>query len=266
MTYGPQPGWNPNQPPVGPQPGYPAQQAGFPTGQQPGMPPAGQPMPGQPQMGQPPAGQFGPQGPTPTGPRSPLPIIAGALSLLSFAYLAFCTVVLVLQLVYFGRPVSAADPRAYGHVVDLMRGTNLVVELSTRVEEMIIAAAVGLVAILFLVGALLLLARKPSGRVVTIVASVGTIAITFVQFVGARTSLDLNAFGYVVPATALVVLVLCVLPATGQAMRRKHPADAPLLPQPQFGQPYQQPGYPQPGYPQQQPPGGYQQPPGGTPS
>lgn len=259
MTYGPQPGWNPNQPQVGgvggqpgypqqpgyppppgyPQPGYPQPQSGYPqpTGPQPvpGQPMPGQPMPGQAPMGQAPMGQFGPAYGAPAGPTSPLPVIAGALALLSFVYTVYATIIMLLRLIPGTESVGLAK---------LVIRTSFVAQAHGRVFATIMTIAVGVFAVLYLIGAIALLRRRPSGRVVAVIASVGVIAISVIQIIENSAHFN-NAFVYLVPAVALIVVVLCVLPATGQAMRRPRPS-----------------GY-QPGY--GQPPGAYQQPPGQQP-
>lgn len=262
MTYGPQPGWNPNQPPVGPQPGYPAQQPGYPTGQQPGYPP--QPQPGYPAPGYPPQqpgfpGQPNPYGAS-TAPRSPLLVIAGILAFLLFAYLTYNVIIEALL---------GTSPG----VIKTARGTSFLYDggVGFRVRALITDIVGAVIAILWLVGGLLFLLRKPASRVMVIIAAVLTIAVGIVPIVRLSGHF-LNLFVYFVPAIALITLVLAVLPPTSQALRG--PAQGQPLSQPPGyappaypQQPYQQPGYPQQtGYPQQQPPGGYQQPPGGMPS
>lgn len=265
MTYGPQPGWNPNQPPVGPQPGYPAQQPGYPTGQQPGYPP--QPQPGYPAPGYSPQqpgfpGQPNPYG-TPAAPRSPLLVIPGILAFLLFAYLTYNVIMEVLVGAHVGVLRTARSTSLlYDAGVALRMGSSLVIA--------IIAGAV--IMILWLVAGLLFLLRKPAGRIVVIIAAVLTVAIGILAI--ARVSSHfVNLFVYFVPVIALIALVLAVLPATSQALRGATTSQPqgygpPAYPQQQqFAPPPPQQGYPQqPGYPQQQPPGGYQQPPGGMPS
>ncbi|HJP77375.1 MAG TPA: hypothetical protein VJ914_24110 [Pseudonocardiaceae bacterium] len=261
MTYGPQPGWNPGQPPVGPQPGYPAQQPGYPTGQQPGYPPppqAGyptQPPAGYPQQQQPGfPGQPNPYG-APAAPRPPLLVITGILAFLLFAYLIYNAVIEVLVGLHAG-------------TLKIAHSTSFLYEggLAIRLAPGFVAIIGGLIAILWLVGGLLFLLRKPASRIIVIIAAVLTIVLGIVAIVRFSNHFS-NLFTYFVPAIALIALVLAVLPATSQALRgpaqRQPQGYGPGYPPPGYPQ---QPGYPpQPGYPQQQPPGGYQQPPGGMP-
>lgn len=200
--------------------------------------------------------QFGVPVPAPAGPQSPLQVIPGALALLSFVYMAFVSIAMFL--------LRAANVDLGG----LLYKIGFIQDV-----DWVWAGAIGLVAILFLIGGLLLITRKSSGRVVTPVACLGTLALIVALPISEHYFAAQSTFYYVVLVFALVLLVLCVLPATGKAIRGASSGYTPPQQQfmpPQFAAPYQQqphqqqPYQQQPGYPQQQPPGGYQQPPGGS--
>jgi hypothetical protein len=259
MTYGPQPGWNPSQPPVGPQPGYPAQQPGYPTGQQPGYPPPPQPgYPAQPPPGYPPQqpgfpGQPNPYG-APAAPRSPLLVVAGILAMVLFAYLAYAVIIELLVGFHTGALKTA-------------RSTSFLYDGGIAIHAAVLITVIvgAVIMILWAVGGLLFLLRKPASRVIVIIAAVFTIVLGVVA-VARLSSHFVNLFIYFVPVIALITLVLAVLPATGQALRGPTPSQPQGYGPPAYPQQQQfAPPPSQPGYPQQQPPGGYQQPPGGMP-
>ena len=182
-------------------------------------------------------------------PQSPIPLVIGLVGLLGFVYLTYSVLIVILAENGAGLTTSRV-----AHRTAMIAGF----------QPLPLVLLVGLIAILFLVGGILVLGRKPAGRIVAAIAAVGTIPFMvkqLVQFPGGY----ISVLAYVFTAIAVAALVLCVLPATGQALHRQD-ALQPPYPQapypPQFAQ--QQPF--QPGFPPQQAPGGYQQPPGGRPN
>lgn len=268
MTYGPQPGWNPNQPPVGPPPGYPQQ----PAGQQPTGPPPGPgypaPQAGYPaqQPGYPPQQPGFPAGPAnpyaaPKAPPAPLLIIPAVFALLMFVFFAYTVV---------GEAAAAFGFRISNYnlafLVDFYR-----VVFKLHLIPGIIYILFGLIAILWLVSAILLLRRNRAGRTLAFIA----IGLTLVIRIFTVASLSGGvATQYIIPLLLIVAVVLLLLPATSQALgtstgRQLAGVGQPAYPPQQFGPPNQpgfpqragSQGYPQPGYP----PAGSQQPPLGPP-
>lgn len=293
MTYGPQPGWNPNQPPAGGQPGYPPQ-PGYPqpTGPQaPGSQPVGPQPTGQPAAGSPvpagyptqapgyaPAGYppqqpgfaYGPTNPysPQAAPRSPLPIVAGVIALLMFVSFAYSIISDVVGQITGSR--SHAPNFNLTFVLDEYR-----IAVKLHLGLGVIDIVFGLVAILWLIGGILLLRRIPVGRTLAFIPAGLTLVIRIFTIATYSGRIYTE---YIVPVLVIVVVVLLVLPATRNALRantNRQPAGfaQPAYPQQQPAYPQQQAAYPPPqlGYPQQQPPGGYQQqppqqqPPGGMP-
>lgn len=283
MTYGPQPGWNPNQPPAGGQPGYPPQQPGYPAAPQPGYPGApppgypapqpgypapqpGMPQPGMPQPGFPPQ-QGAPQpaatpppglppqqagypapgypqqpgypapgypqqpgfapaqyGAAPNQPRSPLPIIVGVLTLWFFLAMAYTELVEILA--HSGVPMDGA-PGLYNMTFFLESN---VIEYRAAVAPFAIVLPFGLIMILLLVAAILLLRRSQRGWVLGLVGAIILVALRVYAI--AAGFIYWNQFIMLVLEVAAIVLL--VLPATRNALRRNAP--------PAWAPP---PGYPQ---------------------
>lgn len=263
MTYGPQPGWNPNQPPVGPPPGYPQQPASQQAaGPQPIAPqPMGQPVPGYPpppgypaqQPGYPVAG-YAPQQPgfptgpnpyaVPKAPQSPLLIIPAVIAVLMFASLTYTV---IGETAGFGRRIPNYN---LAFIIDFHQ-----IAFKLHLIPVIIYVLFGLIAILWLIGGIFLLRRNPIGRVLAIIATALTLVIrifTVASFSGGV------ATQYIFVLLLIATAVLLLLPATSKALGAstgRQPAGfgQPAYPQQQFAPPGQ------PGFPQQQPPAGYQQ-------
>ncbi|HEY4457085.1 MAG TPA: hypothetical protein VGN81_22435 [Pseudonocardiaceae bacterium] len=163
MTYGPQPGWNPNQPPAGGQ----------------------------------------------SGSRSPLVTISAAIALVLFVYLLYNAIILLVAQV----TTLALDKTVYN--------TSFLFDVDIQIDwpPCVHTAVDALIAILWLIGGILLLVGKPAGRIVVSVMAVITICAGLVAIVRLP-SWYVNLFVYLVPAVALVGLVLVLLPATAQALRR----------------------------------------------
>lgn len=246
MTYGPQPG----------QPGWtPPAQSGYPPAAQPqqyGQPQYGPQQYGQPQYGQ----QYGPTAPYgqppgyPRPKRSPTPMIAGIVAILAAVFVGINLIFLF------------AGPHHFN---------------SARIVTLTALPIIKI--ILLVIGAILLLGRKPAGRILVIIAFaldvIGLILgaarvvplyvyadyyLVFWMSHGGFGSLGRYEFSQLIMIILeLVAAILALLPMSGRP--RAIPPQQFGPPQ-QGGYPGQQPGYPQPqgsypqqpaSYPQQQP-------------
>ncbi|RDI48438.1 hypothetical protein [Nocardia mexicana] len=209
-----QPGYGPpGYPPPGqPQPGFP------PSGQlQPGQPQPGYPPPGSPQVGYPPPG-FPQSGyPPQSAPGGGSAITAGVLGLLVGVLAGIGTVASLGM---------ASDAPS-----------------SARGGMQAAAAVSGVVALLWLLGAILLFARKTAGQVILVLLSgLGIIGNAVAQLATDGRMLVPGLIGIVFAA---VILVFAGAKSTSQWIAAKR--------QPQYGYPpapmYGQPPYPAPGQP-----------------
>ena len=171
------------------------------------------------------AGQPGPYGMPPSPQRSPLPVIAGLLAIVTFLYLAYTSVMLILYITSPGLTLERV----------LLR-TAYVIPWSGHGEQ-VFTLIVWLFTILTPITAILLFRRKPAGRTFGIVIA-AMLLFTGVFELIALTPGYINAFTRFFPVIPLALLVLCVLPATGKAMGGARRQFAP-----------QQFGYPQQNYP-----------------
>ncbi|HEX3784625.1 MAG TPA: hypothetical protein VHX38_33610 [Pseudonocardiaceae bacterium] len=252
----------------GPQPGFPGQPTGFP-GQPTGLPGQSSGFPGQP-TGFPGQSSGFPGQPTGAAGRSPLPRVAGILSLLSALYFVYCAILLI----FVSSRIRSAEVLA-GHTLFL---------IVSGIGYLVLMSAFLVIAIMQLIGAVLLFRNRPGGRIMAAIPGFAVFVsgvFTLAQYLAVA-----QVPNYLIPVLGLIVAILCLLPAMGRATRGStgfglppmmpmaNPYQPGQFPQQQFpgqqvpgqpgfpaqqGFPPQQPGYPsqQPGYPPQQPPTGY---------
>jgi hypothetical protein len=207
------------QPAAAPPPGFPPQQAGYPAPGYPQQP--GYPAPGYSQQ---PGFAPAQYGAAPNQPRSPLPIIVGVLTLWFFLAMAYTELVEILA--HSGVPMDGA-PGLYNMAFFLESN---VIEYRAAVAPFAIVLPFGLIMILLLVAAILLLRRSQRGWVLGLVGAI-ILAVLRVYAIAAG-FIYWNQFIMLVLEVAAIVLL--VLPATRNALRRKAP--------PAWAPP---PGYPQ---------------------